>query len=198
VFAGAFAFDNRNAEMPLQHLGDGIGGVLPPTEKALRVFEHAGTHKPFLVTWADPIALGARGFAFLNELERAGFDVRASSLYRTAVTGHRVVEPGGAVEQVHLSVGADIAVWRRKPGVREVVFFDPRTPAERAEADRLRADIARELRARGLGRLLSTVDTSIYAAIVDPRMPPAARAKLRRLGDLDLPAAVFIAPPGLS
>jgi hypothetical protein len=198
VFAGWFAFDSRDAEMPLDHLGKGIGGVLPSTEAALRVFERDGKHKPFLVTWSDPIALGARGVAFVNELERAGFNVGASALNRTAVTDHRVVEPAEAAGQVHLSVGADIAAWRRKPGVREVARFDPRTPAERAESNRLRAGIARDLRARGLSRLMATIDTGVYAAYVDPRMPPAARRKLRRFADLDLPAAVFLAPPDTS
>jgi hypothetical protein len=165
----------------------------------MRVVETSHTSdrdgKPFLVTWSDPIALGSRGFAFLNELERDGFDVGTSAFNRAAVLDHRVVAPAGAFEQVHLSIGADIARWRAKCRRCEVAYFDPRTPAERAESRRLRAAVDSELHARGLDPVVKTIDVSLYVAIVDPRVPPDARAKLRRIGDLDLPAAVFIAPP---
>ncbi|MDQ1519216.1 MAG: hypothetical protein QOI55_289 [Actinomycetota bacterium] len=201
VFGGWFAADSIDAQMPLQHLGNGIGGVLPATERAMRVVEHAHASdiakKPFLVTWSDPIALGSRGFAFLNELERDGFDVGTGPFNRAAVTDHRVVTAAGALQQVHLSIGSDIARWRAKCSACQVAYFDPRTRAERAESRRLRAAVDTELRARGLDSLVKTIDVSIYVAIVDPRVPPDARAKLRRLGDLDLPAAVFIAAPDM-
>jgi hypothetical protein len=195
VFVVLFALDAHDARMPLADLGRGLAGVLPPTEAALHRMDANRDGRRYLVTWDDPIALGGRGFAFLNELERAGFDVGAAPQYRTAVTGHRIAEPRDAAAQVHLAVGADIDDWRARPGVSEVVRVDPRTPAERAESDRLRREVDADLRARGLGELVGKIDTSLYAAITNPRMPAADRAKLRRIGDLDLPAAVFIAAP---
>jgi hypothetical protein len=198
VFTGWFAVDNRDVHMPLERLGGGLAGVLPRTERSLRAIERAheadGASKPFLVTWTDPIALGGRGVAFMNELERDGFTVKTTAASRAAVRPEHVVDPKQALEQVHLSIGSDIARWRAKPGVQEIASFDSRTPAERAESARLRVEVRRLLRARGLDRLLSVVDDSIYAAVVDPRMPAAALPKLRRIGDLDLPAAVFLAP----
>jgi hypothetical protein len=175
--------------------------VLPGTEQAMRVREKqfnpdpgSPATKPFLVTWSDPIALGGRGFAFLNELERDGFDIGAPALYRAAVTDHRVLAPKDALAEVHLAIGADIATSRARCADCQVASFDPRTPAQRAESDRLRAEVDRELRARGLANLIPGIDASLYAAATDPRMPADARTKLRRIGDLDLPAAVFIWP----
>jgi hypothetical protein len=200
VFAAIFAFDVRGEDMPLAHLGRGLDGVLPATERAMREAESeqvfASSGAAFLVTWADPIALGARGFAFVNELERSEFDIGVLDVYETAVRDHRVIdEPSDAYAEVHLAIGADIERWRRKPGAKEVAASDPRTPAQRRESQRLIAEVKQDLRDRGLERLVPAVDNSIYAAIVDPDMPRSAQAKLRRIGDLDLPHAVFIAPP---
>jgi hypothetical protein len=198
VCTGWVAIDNRDVDMPLERLGRGLQGVLPGTERAMRTLARNGDGKPFLVTWNDPIALGGRGFAFMNELERDGFDVKTTSGSRAAVRPERVVDPKAALEQVHLSIGADIARWRAKPGVREIATFDARTPAERGESSRLRNEVRSLLQARGRRQLLPLVDDSIYAALVDPRMPAAALPKLRRIGDLDLPAAVFLAPPDVT
>jgi hypothetical protein len=201
VFTGWFAVDNHDVHMPLERLGRGLEGVLPGTERALHAVVRGGTDRtgaPFLVTWTDPIALGGRGVAFMNELERDGFDVKTTAASRAAVRPERVIEPSEALEQVHLSIGTDIARWRAKPGVQEIASFDSRTPAERAESTRLRTEVRQLLRARGLQRLLPLVDDSIYAAVVDPGMPAAALPKLRRLGALDLPTSVFLAPPELT
>jgi hypothetical protein len=198
VFTGWFAVDNRDVHVPLERLGRGLEGVLPNTERAMHTLARNGDGKPFLVTWTDPIALGGRGVAFMNELERDGLDVKTTALSRAAVRSHRVIDPKDALEQVHLSIGADIGRWRAKPGVREIATFDSRTPAERAESNRLRTEVRRLLRARGLERLLPLVDDSIYAAVVDPDMPAEALPKLRRIGDLDLPTAVFLAPTEVS
>jgi hypothetical protein len=156
----------------------------------------ARAHRPgkYLVTWSDPVAIGSRGIAFVNELERAGFDIGAPSVYAVMVRGHRVLDPAHAVAQVHLAIGADIGVWRAKPGARQIAYFDPRTRAQRAESDRLHTAVVRELRARHLDALLPNVDGNLFIAGIDPRMPATARDQIRQIIALDLPEAVFIAP----
>ena len=52
-----------------------------------------------------------------------------------------------ATAVVHLSVGPDIDVWRAKGGVVEVSYYDPRSPAQRTEYERLRARVKDDLRA---------------------------------------------------
>ncbi|MCU1430374.1 MAG: hypothetical protein JWL83_4374 [Actinomycetia bacterium] len=198
LFAGWFSWDAAYSQMPLANLGGALGGVMHPTiaalhaDNAVRARNHvAGT---YLVTWSDPVAIGARGFAFVNELERAGFDIGASKAYEVAVRAHRVVDPQHAAAQVHLAIGADIVAWRLKPGARQVAYHDPRTAVQRAESNRLHAAVLRELHDEHLDALVPNVDGNLYAAITDPRMPRRERLQLRRIADLDLPEAVFIAP----
>jgi hypothetical protein len=199
VFSGWFAWDAAYAQMPLSNYGTALGGVMPDAISALHADEaaraHAGTAGPYLITWNDPVAIGARGFAFLNELERAGFDVGAIKPYEVAVRSHRVLDPSQAAAQVHLAIGADIATWKAKPGARMVAYYDPRTPAQRAASDRLHADVVRTLREHHLDAELPEIDDNLYGAITDTRLPTATRRQLRRIANLDLPLAVFIAPP---
>src|SRR5262249_39687930 len=96
-----FSYDAAYAQMPLAKFGEALGGVMPPTITALHADRAArsarGHEGRYLVTWVDPIDLGGRGFAFLNELERVGFDVGAFPAYRVAVRDHRVVQPKDAL-----------------------------------------------------------------------------------------------------
>src|SRR5262249_55367157 len=105
-----------------------------------------------------------------------------------------VVQPKDALAEVHLSIGSDIDLWRDKPAAREIAYYDPRSPAQRARSQRLHAEVVAELRARGLTQLVPDIDGNIYAAIADPKMPADIGAKVFQLALLDLPEAVFIAP----
>jgi hypothetical protein len=133
----------------------------------------------------------------MNELERRGFHIGALEPYRGPVTPHRVLSFSQATAIVHLSIGPDIAYWRAKPGVQEVAYYDPRSPKERAEFDRIHAQVIADLRAHGLEVLVPGVDGALFATTLDPRLPRTARLGLARLADLGLPAAVFLAPPSV-
>jgi len=149
-----------------------------------------------LVTWFDPVSIGAQGFGLLNELERRGFDVGARKIFLAGVRSHRVLDPADAAAEVHLSVGSDIAIWRARPGAREVAYVDPRSPAERAEFERLRREAIDGLQAAGLITLVPAVDNSLFTTILDSRVPERPRLLMTRMRDLGLPTAVFVAPPG--
>jgi hypothetical protein len=96
---------------------------------------------------------------------------------------------------VHLAIGPDdIAVWRAKPGVREVARTDPRTGKERAEFARLRTEVIDEFEAAGLSDLVPTVDEYLFGLSLNTRVPEPTRQKLVGMTDLGLPAAVFIGP----
>jgi hypothetical protein len=197
VFATLFTFDASSAQVPAPRLSRTLSVIVPPTTKALARGSVAGTgpNGRYLVTWFDPVNIHAPGFGFMNELERAGYDVKALKPFGPAVTRHRTTDPAQATAVVHLSIGGDnIREWRAKPGVEEVAYHDPRSRAERAEYDRLRSEAIAELEAAGRPEFVPSVDGNVFGASLDVRVPEKARDKLSRMADLGLPAAVFVGP----
>jgi hypothetical protein len=194
-----FAVAAADVEFPTPRLSKTLGAVVDPTVRALerRPGPDGGRRGTYLVTLGDPASLGAQGFGLMNELERRGFHIGAIELYRGPVTPHRVLSFSQATAIVHLSIGPDIAYWRAKSGVQEVAYYDPRSPKERVEFDRIHAQVIADLRAHGLEVLVPGVDGSLFATTLDPRLPRTARLGLARLADLGLPAAVFLAPPSV-
>ena len=148
----------------------------------------------YLVTFTDPDFLGSQAFGLMNELERRGFQVGTVSGYAGPVTPHRVLSPQDATAVIHLSIGPDIATWQSKANARQVAYFDPRSPNERFEYQRLHAQIVSELQADRLSQLIPGVDGDLFATTLDPRLSTPVRRQLARLSDLGVPAAVFIAP----
>jgi hypothetical protein len=190
----SFAFDARRAEAPSADLSATLGALVPGTARALA--QRAGRDQGrYLVSWTDPLAIGAQGFGLLNELERRGFDVGASRIYTAGVRAHRVVDPAAAAAEVHLSVGSDIDVWRARPGAQQVAFLDTRSAPERAEYARLRAAVIVDLERAGLAKLVPGVDTSLFTTTIDPRVPKRAHDRMVRMIAIGLPRAVFIGPP---
>jgi len=199
VMTVVFAVEAADVEFPTPRLSRTLGAVVDPTVRALerQPGPDGGRRGTYLVTFGDPASLGAQGFGLMNELERRGFHIGALDLYRGPVTPHRVLTFSQATAVVHLSIGPDIPYWRAKPGVQQVAYYDPRSPAERAEFDRIHAQVIADLRAHGLEVLVPGVDGDLFATTLDPRLPRTARLGLSRLADLGLPAAVFLAPPSV-
>jgi hypothetical protein len=199
VLTVLFAVEAGHVEFPTPRLSRTLRAVVTPTVRALerRTGPDGGRRGRYLVTFGDPASLGAQGFGLINELERQGFDIGALEMYRGPVTPHRVLSPSQASAIVHLSIGPDIPSWRVKPGVQEVAYYDPRSPKERAEFDRIHAQVIADLRAAGLSALVPLVDSNLFATTFEPRLPRRARLELSRLADLGLPAAVFLAPPSV-
>ena len=200
AMTAVFAVEAAGVQFPTPRLSRTLGAVVDPTVRALERVPgpHGGRSGTYLVTFGDPASLGAQGFGLMNELERRGFHIGTLDQYRGPVTPHRVLSPSQATAVVHLSIGPDIAYWRAKPGVREVAYYDPRTSRERAEFDRIHAQVIADLRAHGLAALVPGVDGSLFATTLDPRLPRVARLGLSRIADLGLPAAVFLAPPSVT
>lgn len=195
-FSVLFAVEAADVEVPTPPLSATLGALVSPTTHALD--EHIGVSDGpagrYLVTFTDPDFLGSQAFGLMNELERRGFQVGAVSGYAGPVTPHRVLSPHDATAIIHLSIGADIATWRSKANARQVAYFDPRSPSERREYERLHAQIVTELQADGLSQLIPGVDGDLFATTLDPRLSTPVRRQLARLSDLGVPGAVFIAP----
>jgi hypothetical protein len=149
----------------------------------------------YLVSWTDPISIGTVGYGLLDELERQHFRVGAQRVHRGGVPPRQLLDPQNATAVVHLSVGADIDLWRTRPGVVQVSYYDPRSKAQQAEYKGLRARVVDDLRAIGRDDLVPNVDGNVFTSSLDPRVPEPDRALLSRMVGLALPAAVFVGPP---
>jgi hypothetical protein len=154
-----------------------------------------GRRGHYLVTWTDPISIGTTGYGLFDELDRQHFRVGALRVHRGGVPPYQLLDPKNATAVVHLSVGHDIEVWRQKPGVVQVSYYDPRSPAQLAEYLRLHAAVTNDLNAIGKSDLVPNVDGNTFISSLDPRIPEPDRIMLSRMVGLSLPTAVFVGPP---
>jgi hypothetical protein len=196
LFAVMMCIEAASVKIPTPRLNATLGGLVAPTISALRgPISGERSSGRILVTWSDPLALGSQAWGLMDQLDRAGFRIGLLPAYRGAVRSDQLVSPSSARVVVHVAVGPpDIALWRAKPGVRQVAFVDPRTPAQRAEYERLRSEVILDLKAAHLATLVPAVDYSLVFVLLNENVPMADRNKLARMLDLGLPVAVFVGP----
>jgi hypothetical protein len=177
-------------------LSDQLGELVGPVVRAVEDGDVAGgPDGTFLVTWIDPVNLGSQGFGLMLEMERAGIDVKAPEPMRLGVRDHRVVKPGEADAEIHLAVGlAAIEEARARRGSAQLAYDDPRTPAERQEVDRLRAELTAGLTAAGITDLVPLIDDNLLALLTDPRLPQELSRLAYFLSITPQPVAVFSSP----
>jgi hypothetical protein len=201
VVSVVFAFQASNVTVQTPRINESLGALVAPTAQALAQVERrqgGAGRGPYLVTWLpDAQAIGAAGFGLLNELDRRGFDVRAEEAFRPGATRYHVIDARTPTLEVHLATGPDIANWRRDSRFSQVASFDPRSDAERAEFDRLHADVAGDLRRAGLGDLVAQIDDNLFMLALATRVPVSTRTLISHMLDLGMPMAVFIGPPGI-
>jgi hypothetical protein len=195
TIASTVAF--ADAHHPEERLSRAVGALAGPTYDAVVAGTGAATGKDgrYLVRWSDAADIGSPGFGLLDELERRGLDVGADEYFRVQVTAHRARPRSDAVAQIHLATGSYIDRWRAVPGAVEVASYDPRTAAQKAEYERVRATFVSRLGAEGLTELVPLVDTNLFGISVDVRLSAADQADLATLIALGQPMAAFIAPP---
>ncbi|HQZ36394.1 MAG TPA: hypothetical protein PK020_18350 [Ilumatobacteraceae bacterium] len=199
LLAGAvFVVDAAKVSPPEERLSRVLNAVVDPTAHALRdgVGAADGVGGSYAVYWSDAYYFGSQGFGLLDELERRGFDARASDTYRVPVTPHRVVRPGQVTAEVVLATGIYVAEWRARTDVVEVADFEPRSAAELQEFNRLRSEAIERLTALGLDDVVAMIDSNLFSARIDPRVPGDVERMLVRMLVLGEETAVFIAPPG--
>ena len=200
VLVGVLASQATDTEPPAPTLSEGLGLVLDDTEAALRegVGAADGPEGRYLVGWTDALYIGSQGYGVVSELERRGLDVGGMTWAHVPLTSHRVLDPSEATAQVHFATGMFIDRWRALPDAVEVVHVDPRSPAERAEFERLRTQVLGDLEAVGLSDVVALVDTNLFGASLDPRIDDATEDRMGRMLELGIPLSVFIAPPETS
>jgi len=193
VLSALFVVDAARVDPPQEQLSGSLGEITGPTAEVL-----AGRpdDAPYLVTWLpDPIAIGAQGYGLLNELERQGLDVRADDVHRVGATPYRAMRPEDAMLEVHVAIGPEIDRWRVQPAFEEIAHTDPRTPAERAEFDELRAQVIDDLAYIGGGELVEIVDGNLFGLTFDDQVPQHTKDRIERMREIGLPIAVFVGPP---
>jgi hypothetical protein len=195
-----FAVNALDAEPPAPRLSEGLAALVPATVEALEdgVGGATGRDGTYVVSWNDTVHIGSQAYGLVSELERRGFRAGMTTGLRVPLTPYRTFEPGDATVEIHFASGRHIASFAEKPGVVRVASADVRTPAERAEFDRLRASLFDELTEQGLDDIADELDDNLFAASIDPRLERATRERVARLEALGEPMAVFIAPPGTS
>ena len=194
-----FSVDAASTEVPAQPLSETMETIVPEVVRALNDGDeqYRGQDERYLVNWSDLLYIGAQGVGLVNELDRAGFDVGVVGPWGTAAGRYRVRPPAEATSYVHLANGAEVDVWRAKPGMVELAYLDPRTPAEKARYEELREIVIDDLKANGIDDRVSDVDRNLFAAAIDERISKVAQDGMTEMGDLGLPTAVFVGPPSV-
>ncbi len=194
----AIVVEAARAEIPDRRLSNQMAHVVPQTIADIKAGRAPGDtgRGSFVVNWNDPVNLGDGGYTLLDELNGHGIRAGLRPFFWGIIPSNEIVRPGTERGVVHLAVGnADIARWRAKPGAVEVATYDGRSPAQKREYVRLRAEARRIIRAAG--RDPGIMDTNgVTGASLDTSLPAQARRDLSRMGDIGLPVAVFLAPPG--
>lgn len=172
-----------------------LAELAPATAAAIRakVGASTGTDGRYLVAWLDTLYFGAQGMGLVNELERRGLPSGLSKEFGGLMTSYRVMRAPDATALVLLATGGWMDDARKLPGAIQVAFSDPRSPAERRESDEQRAIVAGALRSLGHEDAVGALDRNPSAANV-PGMGRAGLIAAGRLGELGMPAAVFIVP----
>ncbi len=196
AFTTLFTVDASHAEVPAASLSRQLSRLAPDTVAALRSADVPGGGRDgrYLVTWTDPVGIGATGFGLLLELEREGFHAGVPAFHATGAVPHRVLDPGEATAEVHLAVGSNVAQWRANPQAVEVATANL-TDAEQARYDSLKAQIVEQMHQAGLDDLAGNIDDAMMAVAIDPRLSTDVQHMMERLAAIGQPAAVFVAPP---
>jgi hypothetical protein len=193
---GRFTVDAWNSPHADATVARDLAAVVDAAAAGLDAREGLATGKDgrYLITWSDAFHIGSQGYGLLSELERRGFDVGIEPGRRVPGTAHRVLEPADATARIHLATGAFVARWRDVPDAVEIASVDPRSDAELAELDQLRAEVTATLQDLGLDELVSELALNLFGAAIDERVPDATQEQMGRMLQIGGPLAIFVVP----
>jgi hypothetical protein len=171
-----------------------VGGLAPELMDAL---PDNGTRR--LLRWHDPAALGGTAFGLVLEMEKRGVELGVDPWGGAAARPYRVLTEDHADSVLWLIVGPEnIAKFSGRPDAIPIASFDPRSPAEREESDRLRVEIERAMNEVGHPEWITLLDSQyghmqilLFTPISDELFEMVAR-----YSEIRLPGAVFAVPIG--
>ncbi len=169
--------------------------VLPEAVDALRAegAPGGGMDGRYLVRSDDQVSGGLNTFTLLLELERRGFRAGVDEWSAVTARPFRVLAPRDATAVVTYVVGPAIEEWRARPDAVEIAHAEP-PPGSAARYDRIRDEVAADLRDAGLADLATTFDDNLLAAAVYRDLPPDAVDGLREMVEVGQPTSIFVSP----
>lgn len=176
-----------------------LARLVPDTVAALEQGAGAATAGDgrYLVLWSDATNGGSEGIGLVNELVRRGYRVGVDAREGVKLGAARVWPPEQATARIVFASGGWIEHWAAEPGAVRVAYDDPRTAAERAEFEEVRARAVDALVASGRGELVDRLDSDLFGVALNEQVDGSVNLLLARLLDLGVPAAVFVLPaPG--
>lgn len=179
-----------STDHPEEYLGETLGELVDPTAAAL------DPERTYVVEWKDAYFFGSQAFGLVNELRRAGFVVGAGEFWTVPITSSRTIPTGAADAALVFVTGGFVEDWRADDRFVEVATVDPRSAAELADFDRLRAELIADLEATGLDDLVPLVDTNLFGLNIDQRISDTTRSLSAQMIRLGQETAVFLGPPG--
>jgi hypothetical protein len=199
-YLAGFAVDASTVEPPTPQVSATVGRLAQDAIRAIDAgkLPGGGREGRYQATIVDTVTINSPSYGLVSELQRVGIHAGFPDgpAYRAIVGSQRIVPKEDATGVVHYSVGAaDIAKWRKLPGVTMVGRDDPRTPAQRREAIRLHRLVLRQLQAAGLADLVPSYEGNVFAVSLAPELPASIRRTMQRELDIGRASAVFIGPP---
>ncbi|MEX2292555.1 MAG: hypothetical protein WD691_02105 [Acidimicrobiales bacterium] len=177
-----------------------LGRLVGPTVAGLErdVGAATGHDGRYYVYWYDASFGGSEGIGLVNELIRRGYDVGVDAQAGVQISPYRVRDPRDSTARIVVASGGWISRIAAEPGATQVAADDPRSPAERAEFERLQAEAISLLEAEGRADLARRVETDLFDVALNGMVGPRVSPLLGRLLDIGVPVAVFVLPPGVS
>lgn len=196
VALASFTIDAADAESPDGELSAMLRHLVPPSVQQIESGDvpGGGPDGRYLVTWTDPVSIGAAGFGLVDALDRRGLDVGVGPEFHSSMTRGRSFPRTDASGEIHLAIGARaIDEWRAKPEAVELAFERP-SARDAAEYRRLRRQAIAQLRSAGLDELVPVIDDSLFMASIQVEVPEDARRTIERMLQIGQPAAIFVEP----
>lgn len=193
--------DSARVDPPEDHLSRVLAALVPPTVAAISDGTVSGEAMAgtYLVRFQDAASFGSQAYGLVSELERAGIDARMTPTYRVPMTIQRTIAPDDprvSAELVLVS-GSYLDEWRERSDADEVVAVDLRTESERVAFEALRSRVLTRLADVGLADVAALVDTNLFGASLDQRLPDDVASAMADMLVLGQETAVFAVAPGV-
>jgi hypothetical protein len=136
-------------------------------------------------------------FGLLDGLDAAGIDVVVEEGLRAHAGAGRVVADDPVAGHLLVASGTAVDEARAAGRGREVATYDPLSPTERRELDRIQREQAELLVAAGREDLVPRLENAgaVLLPEVTPAVEPAAVARITDLLERGDRASVFLLPP---
>ncbi len=180
-------------------------GARPPHESDSRLVgglsgplaDHLSPDARYLLRWHDPAALGGVPYGLVLEMERRGMHVGVDAWGKAAAQPFRVqAEETASTVLWYISGDRSIAKFAERADAVLLASFDPRSAADQARSDEVRALIESRLTELGRAELIRRLDEQYGTTQIRffEKLPADVVDLVTEYNDLREPGAVFEVP----